>query len=443
MTDHNWMNLGIRNTSSSFQNSDERNSGIIERMSESGNSDSRESHKRPLCEERNGAEMGRTRSYENIMESSYFEGKENSIGQCGKFGRIDSYENSMDSSIAAIALSSPSSSTFMDVGNSDISSPSLNGLQLARGRFDTDFQIISLLGTGNFGMVYSVKGQVDDICYAIKKSKRRFHGDHDRSSMMMEIHACSEVSSSSDNDEVFSIVRYYAAWIQDDYIYLQMELCETSVENLIAEGHAFVGKEISLILRHMLLALKFLHSHSFVHLDIKPANILMKHGHYKLGDFGLARRHLQGHVMSGVEEGDSRYLAPELLEWSIRDKDLTKSDLFSLGITGYELCVGGVNRLPQNGAEWHSLRNNEFHLVPSKDGLTQEMVDIIRNLMHSDPSQRPAAEIMLTTFLSLASEKEREIYFLQLQNEALKSRLVENENKSNGVGRLKRHHSIL
>jgi len=172
----------------------------------------------------------------------------------------------------------------------------------------------------------------------------------------------------------------------------------------------------------------------------QPANILRKGEHFKLGDFGLARRFFQqGHVTSGVEEGDSRYLAAELLDWNVRDKDLTKADIFSTGITAYEMVT--MQKLPQNGDVWHKLRTNCYELLPSPGGPTQELVDVIRSLMNSDPAQRPSAGACISLFLSLASEKDKEIYRLQLQNEALKSQL--DSQKSTGLGRLKRHHSIL
>lgn len=309
------------------------------------------------------------------------------------------------------------------------------------GRFENDFDVLGELGAGNFGKVFAVKSKMDGIDYAIKQSRRAFSGERDRDSMMLEIRACSKLSTSSEDEEVFSIVRYYSAWIADEKIYLQMELCETSVEALLSSAHIFDNQEIFLILRHVLLALKFLHQHEFVHLDVKPANILRKQGHFKLGDFGLARSfYLQGRVASGVEEGDSRYLAPELLEWNVRDKDLTKCDCFSLGITGYELCTRTA--LPQNGALWHALRSNDTHLLaPTKDGISQDLVDLVRCLMQQDPAARPKPSESLKSFIGLADQKERQIYFLTMTNEALKSKLSEvSETKQT---KLKRHHSII
>lgn len=67
----------------------------------------------------------------------------------------------------------------------------------------------------------------------------------------------------------------------------------------------------------LLSALHHLHARSFAHLDLKPANVfLTRSGRLKLGDFGLAlelRGEGKGREKEDVQEGDPRYMAPELL----------------------------------------------------------------------------------------------------------------------------------
>ena len=60
----------------------------------------------------------------------------------------------------------------------------------------------------------------------------------------------------------------------------------------------------------MLLALRLIHGHGLVHLDIKPENIFIKDDKFKLGDFDLANKT----SMDGeVDEGDCRYMCRDLL----------------------------------------------------------------------------------------------------------------------------------
>jgi len=105
------------------------------------------------------------------------------------------------------------------------------------------------------------------------------------------------------------------------------------------------------------MGLRHLHNQKIVHLDIKPGinsnkvsnfvnffleNILYsKTKKYKIADLGLSRI-AQRSNNEDINEGDCRYLAPELL----RDypdaqlPDLTKADIFSFGATIYELMIG-------------------------------------------------------------------------------------------------------
>lgn len=84
-----------------------------------------------------------------------------------------------------------------------------------------------------------------------------------------------------------------------------------------------------------------MHDMDVVHLDIKLDNILMSpRGTYKIADLGLSR--LMHTIHGEIPEGDSRYLALELLnnDPSAELPDLKKADIFSLGILLFELIEG-------------------------------------------------------------------------------------------------------
>lgn len=130
---------------------------------------------------------------------------------------------------------------------------------------------------------------------------------------------------------------------------------------------------------------------------LEPENIFTKNDQFKLGDFGLVSK-ITSH--NDVEEGDSRYMSKELLSGD--HEDLTKSDIFSLGATMYEICLG--RPLPSDGPEWQAIRAG--HLLPLQ-GTPFEMELIIKEMMHPDPNKRPSASQLLTRKQLLSDEQKQ------------------------------------
>ena len=310
-------------------------------------------------------------------------------------------------------------------------------------RFQNDFDNVEIIGRGIFGVVYKAKGIMDGIYYAVKKSKRRYN---DRNKMLQEVHALAALSASEDVDVTSTIVRYYSGWIEDDHIFITMELCEGNIETLLSQNNGspstnsqFLRQEVFCILRDILLALKVLHRNQFVHLDIKPGNIMRKYGKYKLGDFGLAVHTVQGKAVDSVEEGDSRYMANELLQWSPVE-DLTKCDIFSLGITCYEISSGAS--VKGCGEEWHALRSDN---IPFPDNFPNELTGILKKMMQSNPKNRPTASDCLENYFVLKSDIEKELYFSNKIVQQLKSQLLDQQLSDNPRSgrKLKRNNTIM
>lgn len=116
----------------------------------------------------------------------------------------------------------------------------------------------------------------------------------------------------------------------------------------------------------------------------------------KLGDFGLATPTSSGVAALSPDEGDCRYLAPELLEPSPSSSsrkqrvDLAAADAFALGASLYELASGAP--LPSGGPLWHNLRSGRLALLPAASAPFQRL---IRALLHPDPGRRPTMEASL------------------------------------------------
>jgi mitosis inhibitor protein kinase SWE1 len=115
-----------------------------------------------------------------------------------------------------------------------------------------------------------------------------------------------------------------------------------------------------------------IHNAGFIHLDLKPANVLITfEGILKIGDFGLAS---PWPAAAGIDaEGDREYIGPEILKGDF-DKP---ADIFSLGLVILEIACNVV--LPENGPTWQALRRGDLSDVPSLTSTTSS--EAVRDAM--------------------------------------------------------------
>lgn len=128
----------------------------------------------------------------------------------------------------------------------------------------------------------------------------------------------------------------------------------------------------------------------------------------KLGDFNLSRK--KNKFDEDYFEGDSTYMAPEILE-ATRIKELTeKCDIFSLGLTIFEILF--KIDLPQNGLLWHQIRNEKF-VIPQEflehsnlRNIPNEFFRLIYGMMNNDPNKRLNISQMFEDFEELKKRLE-------------------------------------
>lgn len=218
--------------------------------------------------------------------------------------------------------------------------------------YEQCFQQYEKLGEGSFGEVFKVRSRDDGRYYAIKKSKQFFRSEQYRSGSLEEVRRHEQFS----NHE--HCVTLYKAWEEDDRLFMQMELCQSSMEDYACEfaskNRQVPESDVWSFLVDLLLALKGLHEQNLIHLDIKLDNILItEDGICKLADFGLVFD-LNRKDTDKATEGDSRYIAPELLCGEFGKA----ADIFSLGVCVLELACN--LELESNGPLWQQLRDGQL-----------------------------------------------------------------------------------
>lgn len=139
-----------------------------------------------------------------------------------------------------------------------------------------------------------------------------------------------------------NIVSIYDVGKHDDMQYIVMEYINgITLKEYIGQMGALPWKEAVSIAVQICSALEQAHKNHIVHRDIKPHNILItKEGIAKVTDFGIARAVTSATItMVGSTIGSVHYFSPEQARGGFTDE---KSDLYSLGVTIYEMVTGRV-----------------------------------------------------------------------------------------------------
>ncbi|XP_068579909.1 wee1-like protein kinase [Cebidichthys violaceus] len=304
-------------------------------------------------------------------------------------------------------------------------------------RYASEFLELEKIGCGEFGAVFKCVKRLDGCIYAIKRSKKPLAGSVDEQNALREVYAHAVLGQHP------HVVRYYSAWAEDDHMLIQNEYCNGgTLSDAIAENYRRLGCLTELELKDLLLqvtrGLKYIHSTSLVHMDIKPSNIFISRKSvsscdecdddeglttsvvYKIGDLG----HVTRVNNPQVEEGDSRYLANEVLQEDY--SKLTKADIFALALT--VVSASGAEPLPTNGDKWHEIREGKLPAIPQV--LSPEFLSLLKLMIHPDPSRRPStSELIKHPVLLTAARMSADQLRVELNAEKFKNALLQKELK--------------
>ncbi|XP_071946596.1 phosphorylase b kinase gamma catalytic chain, skeletal muscle/heart isoform-like [Antedon mediterranea] len=183
------------------------------------------------------------------------------------------------------------------------------------------------------------------------------------------------------------------------YFFLVFELCTGGeLFDYLTKVVALSEKKTRNLMKQILEAVQYIHSHGIVHRDLKPENILLDENlNIKISDFGFAAQVQDGKLLTDLC-GTPGYLAPEVLKCNMKvDKVKGYSfevDLWACGVIMYTLLVG----LPPF---WHrkkmvllrSIMDGRYKFgSPEWDDISQAPKELISKLLVVNPKERYTAE---------------------------------------------------
>lgn len=207
---------------------------------------------------------------------------------------------------------------------------------LRKGMFLADrYEIIEQIGTGGMSDVYKAKCHKLNRFVAIKVMKSEFSEDKTFVSKF-RAEAQSVAGFTHHN-----IVNVYDVGDENGIYYIVMELVEgITLKKYIEKRGRIPFKEAVSIAIQVANGLDAAHKHNIVHRDIKPQNIIIsKEGKVKVTDFGIAKVASSSTINSSSTMGSVHYISPEQARGGYSD---ARSDLYSLGITIFEMLTGTV-----------------------------------------------------------------------------------------------------
>ena len=196
------------------------------------------------------------------------------------------------------------------------------------------YEILGRIGSGGMSVVYKAKCHTLDRLVAIKVLKEEFASDENFvSKFKMEAQAAARLSHPN-------IVNVYDVVDEGNLHYIVMELIEGITLKSYIEKKGFLeNKEAIGIAIQVAQGIAAAHEQHIIHRDIKPQNIIIsRDGNVKVADFGIARA-VSSQTMNATAVGSVHYISPEQARGGYCDE---RSDIYSFGITMYEMVTGRV-----------------------------------------------------------------------------------------------------
>jgi serine/threonine protein kinase len=246
------------------------------------------------------------------------------------------------------------------------------------------FRIIEKIATGGMATIFKAHQESLDRVVVVKELFPHMAADE---GLIARFEREAKTAARLQHENIVGVIDFGK---EDDFYFIVMEYVEgTNLDTLMKQLQ--IPYEIALIIFHETVkGLDYAHSMGLIHRDIKPSNVLFsKKGEVKLADFGLARHgeKMTSLTMTGTVMGTPSYMSPEQAMGKVVD---ARSDIFSLGVMGYEIFAG---RKPFGGDSYaavvHAIMNEEPEPLQKENPVVpDEIARMIERCLHKDQTKR-------------------------------------------------------
>jgi serine/threonine protein kinase len=255
-----------------------------------------------------------------------------------------------------------------------------------------EYTITRILGAGGLGAVYEARHHISQRLEAIKVLLPEQTGTPE---MQERFRREIQLLASLNHPHIAGL---HNAFFFDQQLVMVMELVEGEDLRATSRRTRIALPTLLDYTAQVLSALDYAHARGVVHRDIKPANIMVAPGGIaKVLDFGIALTARSTELTAaGALIGSPTHMAPEQMRG---EKATPQSDIYSLGVTLYELIAG---QPPVTGATTYELMMAHLYIVPIplrtlRPDIAPALSEIVAKALEKDPALRfPTAADFLT-----------------------------------------------
>jgi serine/threonine protein kinase len=258
------------------------------------------------------------------------------------------------------------------------------GLDYTVGQRVGDYEVLGVLGAGGMGRVYKVRNVISDRVEAMKIVLPNLANQRELADRFLR-----EIKLLGTLDHPNIAALRTALTIDNELVMIMEYVDGVTLASRLQQSPLAIADTVNYA-DQVLSALSYAHKLNIIHRDIKPSNMMLTpQGVVKLMDFGLARPSEPGADMTVTNTtlGSVSYMAPEQVKGETVD---ARSDIYSLGVSLYEMVVG---QLPFRGESGYSLMTAHVQETPKapievRPDVPNTLNNIILIAMAKEPAKR-------------------------------------------------------
>jgi serine/threonine-protein kinase len=248
-----------------------------------------------------------------------------------------------------------------------------------------NYKIIESIGVGGMGEVYKAIHETLDRVVALKVIHPELLSNAE---IIKRFYKEAKIQAQMTHPNIVTVFDFLE--IQNSY-FLVMEYIEGESIGKIIKRQGPLEINFSLnIFKQILSGIAHAHSKGIIHRDIKPNNFILTDGEVKITDFGIA--HIvsdSAHTIAGTVLGTPKYMSPEQI---LGERVDHRSDVYSLGVSFYEILAGKVPFGSNTGSDYE-IKKGHVELTPTaiseiRPDVSKDLENAIARSMAKKPEAR-------------------------------------------------------